>query len=178
MINLAYFHTVDLNTKRLMAKSNFERMIDLADEVFAAHNDPAQLEVDESVMERLEQIHPATLSDHIVGDGPVVWILLIPTTIDLMRKFVNQEITETELLDQTPLDVKYEALYLCSALVLPEYRRQGLATQVGTAAIKAICADHPIKYLFTWNFSREGEKLAQLASKNLELALLIRASNN
>lgn len=160
-----------------MAKSNFERMIDLADEVFAAHNDPAQLEVDESVMERLEQIHPSTLSDHVVGDGPVVWILLIPTTIELMGKFVNAEITETELLNQTPIGVKYEALYLCSALVLPEYRRQGLATQVGTAAIRQIMADHPIKYLFTWNFSREGEMLAQLASENLGLPLLIRTSN-
>ena len=152
-------------------------MIELADEVFAAHNDPAQLDVDEAVMERLERIHPATLSEHIVGNGPVVWILLVPTTIDLMSRFVNQEITETELLDQTPLGIKYEALYLCSALVLPEYRRQGLATQVGTAAIKEICADHPIKYLFTWNFSREGEMLAQLASENLGLPLLIRPSN-
>ena len=37
-------------------KSNFERMIDLAGEVFAAHNDPTQLDVDEDVIEKLEQV--------------------------------------------------------------------------------------------------------------------------
>ena len=148
-----------------MALSNFERMIQLADDVFSAHNDPAQLEVDEKVMERLERIHPATLSEHIEGDGPVVWILLIPTTIELMNRFVAGEISETELLNKTQLDIKYEALYLCSALVLPEYRKKGLATKVGMEAIKSIRKDHPIKYLFTWNFSKEGENLANLAAK-------------
>ena len=157
-----------------MAASNFERMIALADEVFSAHNDPAQLEVDEAVMERLERIHPATLSEHVVGNGPVVWILLIPTTTELMNKFVAEDISETELLNQTPLGIKYEALYLCSALVLPEYRRQGLATKVGTEAINSIRKDHPIKYLFTWNFSKEGADLSELASETLKLPLLQR----
>jgi len=150
-------------------------MIELADEVFSAHNDPAQLDVDEAVMKQLERIHPRTLSEHIEGDGPVVWILLIPTTIALMNKFVVEAISEKELLDQTPLDIKYEALYLCSALVLPAYRRKGLATQVGTEAINEICKEHPIKYLFTWSFSKEGGDLSELASKQFSLPLLKRA---
>lgn len=157
---------------------NLQRMIALADEVFSAHNDPAQLDVDEKVMKRLERIHPSTLSEYIEGDGPVVWILLIPTTIELMTKFIAEEISEKELLAQTPLDIKYEALYLCSALVLPEYRRKGLAIQVGTEAVNEIRKDHPIKYLFTWNFSKEGAILADLASKTLALPLLKRPSKN
>ena len=157
-----------------MAKSNFERMIQLADEVFSAHNDLAQLEVDEAVMRRLEQIHPATLSEHVEGDGPVVWILLIPTTKDLMDRFVAEEISETELLNKTPLKGKYEALYLCSALVLPEWRKKGLATKVGLEAMKQIRADHPIQYLFTWNFSPEGASLADNAARHEGLPLLKR----
>ena len=154
--------------------TNFERMIQLAEEVFSAHNDPAQLDVDEEIMARLEQIHPATLSEYIEGDGPVVWILLIPTTIDLMNRFIKEEISETELLDQTPLSIKYEALYLCSALVLPEFRRKGLATKVGLEAIKQIRAGHPIKFLFTWSFSEEGSLLAKNAAQFLGLPLLER----
>jgi hypothetical protein len=157
-----------------MAKSNFERMIQLADEVFSAHNDPAQLEVDEAVMKRLERIHPATLSEHVEGNGPVVWILLIPTTVDLMNRFVAEEISETELLNKTPLNAKYEALYLCSALVLPEWRKKGLASKVGMEAITQIRADHPIKYLFTWNFTPEGASLADNAAKHEGLPLLKR----
>lgn len=114
-----------------MSHTNFDRMIQLAEDVFSAHNDPAQLDVDEKVMARLERIHPATLSEHVEGDGPVVWILLIPTTIDLMNRFVAEEISETELLNQTPLEIKYEALYLCSALVLPEFRRKGYPAHSG-----------------------------------------------
>jgi hypothetical protein len=36
-----------------MGKSNFERMLQLADEVFATKNDPNQLDVNEEVMEHL-----------------------------------------------------------------------------------------------------------------------------
>jgi len=161
-----------------MAKSNFERMIDLADEVFSAQNDPAQLQVDEDVMKRLQSLHSATLSDHEEGDGPVVWILLIPTTVDLMKRFVAEEISETELLNQTPLNIKYNALYLCSALVLPEWRKKGLATKVGQEAIRQIRADNPIQYLFTWNFSKEGANLAEMAAAYEKLPLLKRPVRN
>jgi hypothetical protein len=154
--------------------NNFERMVKLAGEVFAAQNDPTQLDVDEDVMEKLQKIHPATLSDYEDGDGPVVWILLIPTTIDLMQQFVSGNISETELLNKTPLNVPYQALYLCSALVLPEYRHKGLATKVGLEAIQQIRNDHPIEYLFTWSFSKEGANLAHLAANTEGLKLLER----
>lgn len=154
--------------------SNFERMIQLADEVFSAHNDPQQLDVDEQVMERLEKLHPATLSEHIEGDGPVVWILLIPTTKELMFRFIAEEISEKELLNLTPLNAQYDALYLCSALVLPEWRKKGLATQTGLNAIAQIRKDHPIQYLFTWNFSIEGANLANAAAAYEKLQLFKR----
>ncbi|MDB5282398.1 MAG: GCN5-related N-acetyltransferase (GNAT)-like protein [Bacteroidota bacterium] len=154
--------------------SNFERMIQLAEDVFSTHNDPAQLDVDEKVMEQLQRLHPATLSQHDEGDGPVVWILLIPTTIELMNQFIAEKISESELLYKTPLNIKYEALYLCSALVLPEFRKKGLATKTGLAAIHQIRATHPIKYLFTWSFSKEGAIVATKAAEHEGLPLLER----
>ena len=78
-------------------KSNYERLIELADEVFAVRQDPEQLDVDETVIEKLQSIHPATLSDKDFGEGPVLWILLIPTTAALMNRFLNHEINEREL---------------------------------------------------------------------------------
>jgi hypothetical protein len=41
-----------------MAISNFERLIQMADNFFAAKSDPQQLDVDWKVLERLKQIHP------------------------------------------------------------------------------------------------------------------------
>jgi GNAT superfamily N-acetyltransferase len=154
-----------------MSKSNFERMLQLADEVFAVKNDPDQLDVNQEVLERLMQIHPATVSEYDDGNGPVAWILLIPTTLDLMNQFLDNKISEKQLFDQTPLDTKYEALYLCSALVLEEYRRKGIAKQLTLQAIENIRKDHPLKALFVWTFSKEGDLGAEALSRYTSLPL-------
>jgi predicted GNAT family acetyltransferase len=144
-----------------MPLSNLERMIQLAEDVFAIRTDPNQLSVDDKVMKRLRQIHPATMSEYDDGKGPVAWILVFPTTLDLMNKFIEHEISEKELFELTPLQTKYEALYLCSALVLEEYRGKGIAKKLTIRAVESIRKDHPIKALFVWPFSKEGESLAE-----------------
>jgi GNAT superfamily N-acetyltransferase len=155
---------------------NFDKMLRLADEFFSVRTDPDQLNVTPAVIDRLKQIHPATLSDESTADGPVVWILLIPTTGVLMNRFLAREINERELLDLTPAPGVYAALYLCSALVLPEYRRKGLAAKVAGDAVAAIRRDHPITTLFYWEFSGEGRRLAEAISRECGLPLLVRAA--
>jgi hypothetical protein len=151
-----------------MALSNFDRMIQLAEDVFAYKSDPNQLDVDEDVMKKLLRIHPSTVSEFDDGNGPVAWVLLIPTTLDLMHRFLEHKISEKELFDLTPENSIYDALYLCSALVLEEYRRKGIAKQLSLTAIENIRNQHPIKALFVWAFSSEGdlssETIARLAS--------------
>lgn len=154
-----------------MALSNYERIIQLSDEVFSSRTDPDQLNVDEKVMERLELIHPNTLSEYDDGNGPVCWILCIPTTLDLMSKFIEQKISERELYELTPLNSKYEAIYLCSALLLEEFRGKGIAQKLAVQALENIKTDHPIKALFFWAFSKEGEKLAEKLSGLVGLPL-------
>ena len=68
-----------------MSTSNLERLIQLADNVFAAKNDPDQLDVDWQVLEQLRKIHPSTVSDFDEGMGPVAWVLLIPTTWTMLK---------------------------------------------------------------------------------------------
>ena len=154
-----------------MAPSNYERMIQLSDEVFSSRTDPHQLNVNENVMEHLQLIHSDTISEYDDGNGPVCWILCIPTTLDLMNKFINKEISERELYELTPLNTKYEAIYLCSALLLEEFRGKGIAQRLGVKALENIKIDHPIKALFFWSFSKEGEKLAEKVSSLIGLPL-------
>lgn len=154
-----------------MALSNFERMIQLSDEVFSSRIDPDQLNVNENVMERLQLIHPDTISEYDDGNGPVCWILCIPTTLDLMTKFINQKISEKELYELTLPNTKYEAIYLCSALLLEEFRGKGIAQNLAVKAIESINIDHSIKALFYWAFSKEGEKLAEKVSGLIGLPL-------
>lgn len=154
-----------------MPLSNFERMIQLAEDVFAAKDDPNQLDVNQEVIEHLQKIHPATVSEYDDGKGPVAWVLLIPTTLELMHQFLENKISEKELYELTPLHIKYEALYLCSGMVLEEYRRKGIAKQLALKAVENIRKDHPIKALFTWAFTKEGDLAAEALAKQISLPL-------
>jgi hypothetical protein len=154
-----------------MALSNFERLIRLADEVFAVKSDPSQLDVNPEVRARLLKIHPNTLSEYNEGNGPVAWLLLIPTTLNLMNRFLCKEISEKELFEQTPLNTKYETIYLCSALVLEEYRRKGLTQNLALSAIENIRKTHPLKAAFVWAFSPEGDLAAETIALLAKLPL-------
>lgn len=154
-----------------MPLSNLERMIQLAETVFATANDPNQLDVNPEVIERLLQLHPSTVLEHDDGNGPVAWVLVIPTTHDLMKRFLACEISERELFNLTPLNAPYEALYLCSALVLEEYRRTGIAKRLTLHAVESIRNDHPIESLFVWPFSEEGDRASETIARIASLPL-------
>jgi GNAT superfamily N-acetyltransferase len=150
-------------------------MIQLAEEFFATKNDPSQISIDQRVMRRLKRIHPSTMTEKSTSKGPIAWILIIPTTHTLMEQFITKKINERELLNKTPLRVKYDSIYLCSALVLPEYRGRGLAKSLMIKAIKSIKKTHPIDCLFYWAFSVAGKKLAVSVAKELSLHLYKKA---
>lgn len=150
-------------------------MLQLVDEIFSTRTDPDQLQVDEKVIARLQQLHPATLSEHNVN-GPVVWILIIPTISELMEKFLSGKISEQELFEQTKPDPdgnreKFDCIYLCSASVLPEYRNKGLAKKLTIAAIQSIQKDFQIKTLFVWPFTKEGNALAEKIAEEVGMEL-------
>ena len=157
-----------------MSLTKFERMMELVEEVFATKEDPDQLDVNEDIIEGLQKLHPATLSEYNEGDGPIAWILLIPTTQELMQLFVEKKISEKELYELTKPGIKYDALYLCSGLVLEEYRRKGIARNLTLDAIKKIREEHPLKALFVWSFSKEGDIAAEAIAREVSLPLFKR----
>jgi ribosomal protein S18 acetylase RimI-like enzyme len=155
-----------------MGTKNFERMIQLAEEAFDVRNDPEQLDVNEKTIKKLHKLHPSTLAEYKDDNGPAVWILLIPTTTEVMEQFLENKINEQQLLDNTPVNADYTSIYLCSAMTLPEYRRKGIAKRLTIEAINAIRKDHPIKNLFVWPFSKEGDILAEHIAQTAGLPLL------
>lgn len=157
-----------------MALSNFERMIQMAEDVFAVKSDPDQLNVNEEILAHLRAIHPATVIEYNDSKGPVVWILILPTSLDLMNKFIDRNITEKQLLDLTPVNIMYEALYLCSAMTIPEYRKKGLTKRLTLEAFEKIRKTHPIQKLFVWPFTKEGEALANAIAHSVSLPLFKR----
>jgi GNAT superfamily N-acetyltransferase len=146
-------------------------MIRLAEEFFDMKSNPDQLSVDGESMGRLKEIHPATMSEEKDENGPIAWVLVIPTTHAVMEAFTLGEINERELLDRTPPGGVYDALYLCSALVLPEHRGKGLARRLTSRAVSAISRDHPVRSLFYWSFSGAGDALAAAVAREFDLPL-------
>ncbi len=153
---------------------NYRRLVQMADDVFSVKSDPTQLDVNEEVIKHLKKIHPATVSEYSDENGPVAWLIIIPTTEDLIRKFIEGTITERELYDLTPLNRKYEAIYLSSALVLEEYRRKGIIKDLALKAIAEVRKDHPIRFLCSWPFTEEGNMASDKISKLTSLPLLKR----
>ena len=149
-------------------------MRELADEFFETKNDPAQITVTEEIIGRLREIHPATLTEESEADGPIAWILVIPTTFEVMEEFVDKTINERELLTSVIPGQRYDAVYLCSALVLPEHRGKGLARRLAVKAVRAIQKEHPIIYLFYWSFSVEGDRLANSLAREFDMPLFRR----
>ena len=159
-----------------MPLTNYQRLIKLAEEVFDFRNDPDQLNVDQEIVARLKEIHPATMSEFSDENGPVAWLLVIPTTTDLMNRFVSKEISEKELFELTPLDAKYETIYLCSGLVLEVYQRKGIIKDLAIKAIEDIRKDHPVQCLFNWAFTEGGDRAAEALARLTGLPLYKRTT--
>jgi GNAT superfamily N-acetyltransferase len=146
-------------------------MIRLAEQFFETKSDPTQISITRESVRKLKRIHPSTLREKKDKKGPIAWVVVIPTTHDLMDEFITKKINEQELLDRTPVRRRYDALYLCSALVLPEHRGKGLARLLICRAIKSIQKEQAIKHLFYWAFSAEGKRLAVSVARQFGLPL-------
>lgn len=157
-----------------MNQNNLHRLLQLVEETFDVKNDPEQLDVNQAVITRLQQMHPCAMTEITNDDGPIAWALLIPTTTDVMNRFLLKEISEKQLYELTPIDAKFETVYLCSAIVLPEFRRKGLLKMVLTDAILEIRNEHPIESLFVWAFTQEGDLAAQKIADLVGLPLFKR----
>jgi len=107
---------------------------------------------------------------------PISWVVVLPTQAELMEKFLKGEINESELLDLTKSQDRYEALYICAAFTVPEHRRKGFVLQMFKEALDAIPHTDDAK-LFAWPFSNEGRKIIEKLNQVLGVKILIKTNN-
>ena len=157
-----------------MASGSIERMIRLAEESFHASEDPSVVGVTDVMIDRLRRMHPSTVSEECDEAGPIAWVLLLPTTHELIARFLAKSLTERQLFEATPDDATYDVVYMSSALVLPEYQRRGIARRLIIDAVRSIGKDHPIRELAFWPFSAEGRLLAESVARECRLPLFER----
>jgi hypothetical protein len=160
-----------------MANDNFARMVQLAEGFFETKSDPSQLSIDENVMAELHTLHRASMGEELNADGPVAWTIVLPATHSIMDDFISKKISEKEILELALKEKQFTTVYLCSALVLPEFRQQSLAKHLLIHSISEIQKEHSIDTLFFWAFSKEGKRLALSVAQALHLPLLQRNEN-
>jgi len=145
-------------------KLNEAKLYDLIDDVFDTKNDSTQIGFSEADIEKMMALHPATLQEAANEDGPYAWVAVIPTSSVLMHQFLSGAIDERQLFEQTSPSAANDVAYLCSAIVLPEFRRSGVALRLTVQAIDSMKRDLPIRYALVWPFSEQGELLAKKAA--------------
>ncbi len=108
----------------------------------------------------------------------VGFTFIIPSTKRLMEDFISKRITENQMFEQIKKKVNYgnfEAIYLCSAFIKPEYRKKGMAFEAFIKSIKKITCKRKVKpILFYWKFTEEGEGLSKKIAKKLGLKIKMR----
>jgi GNAT superfamily N-acetyltransferase len=157
-----------------MNKEAFEKVLKMSEEFFGTESDPEQMSVSEESARKLWSIHPDTVLYAFEGGEPVAWVVIVPTSADVMEKFLAKKISERDLLDLAAAEKKFEALYVCGAFVLPDYRRKGYAKELLLKGIRILSQGKDIP-LYAWVYSDEGRKLTESLSRTLGKEIISRS---
>ncbi len=138
------------------SKEVLKKSREVAELIFGTKDDPQQIPIGDS-REKLKKLNENCFLYEVDDqDNLISWIVVMPTTEELMQKFLKKEINERELFEKTPIGVEYTALYFCSAITLPEYRGKGYARNLRLEAFSRFNAKD--MQLFSWPVTKDGLK--------------------
>ena len=141
-------------------------MREIAEKIFGTSVDPTQIPITEESADKLNKLTSHWLKYRLDENrNPLSWVVVVPTTKEIAARFLRGEITERQILEEAiPLD-KYSALYLCSAITIPENRGKGLASELIKEAIHEIPKTDDY-ILFAWPYTKEGEMFIKKMQKD------------
>jgi hypothetical protein len=131
----------------------------VAEAIFGTESDPDQIPINLDSVEKLDKLCKGWLETRLNDENePVSWVLVFPTQKDVAIRFIKKEITERQILDLTLPAEHYDAVYLASAITLPEQRGKGYASELLLKAINNMPVSKDA-LLFAWPWSEDGEAL-------------------
>lgn len=152
------------------------KMEKIAEKFFGTVQDPTQIPINKSSREKLYKLSSSSIVWKLDKKGePISWIISIPTTVSLMKAFLNHKITERALFQKTKPQKSYSAIYLCSAFTLPKYRGEGLAPKLIKISIESIAHKNNF-HLFSWPTTEGGSSVVKKLEKSLGKKVQIRVS--
>jgi len=143
---------------------------------FKTENDSEQAKITEKRRDWFMREFPEAANVIKVDDKIIGSTLVLPCTLRLMNLFISKNINEEQLFQELERTASYsniETIYFCSAIIVPEFRRKGLATQAVEKSIKKMLSKtkNKVKTIFYWGYSNEGSALAGKIAKDLGLEL-------
>jgi hypothetical protein len=156
-----------------MDEQILNKIISVDEKFFRTTNDSQQIPITKEALDKILQLHSNAFLYKLENNEPISWVVVVPTSKDLADKFLNDEISERELLDLTKPQLVYEAIYLCSATTMPEHRRKGYVIEMMKEAIGSIPHKEDVK-LFAWAYSPEGKALMEKAAREFGVKIWIK----
>jgi len=139
--------------------------MDIAERYFGTASDQDQIPITMESLDKLVSIDEDAILIKTDEHGePISWVVVIPTGKETMELFLDNAITEKELFDRAVAENKREALYLCAAFTVPEYRGKGYAQELFSRAVKKFAPTRETD-LFAWIYSPEGQGLFEAGKK-------------
>ena len=150
-----------------------DEMMRVAESIFGTRNDPNQMPITMDSWNKLQKLNENCVLYEEENGKLISWGVVVPTTKDIVNDFLADKITERELLEKTLPDQNYSALYLCSAITIPEFRKQGHAKKLTLEAIARIPLTTDAT-LFAWPFTEDGKLALQKINSELNKKILIK----
>lgn len=158
-----------MNRDEILAKE-----MKIAEEFFGTENDPGQIPITSESINKLDKLCSGWLASELdENNEPISWAIAMPTQKQLADDFLNNKISERELLDLTvPADI-YDAVYFVSVITVPEYRGKGLGTKVAKRVLQNMSLTNDALY-FVWPTSNEGMALVKKIKNELGVEIKLK----
>ena len=156
-----------------MNEEILQKIMTITERFFETATDPEQIPTKKDSLRKLLALHPGTFQYRIENNEPVSWVMVLPTSNALAEKFLQDQITERELLDMTEPQPEYDAIYLCAAFTVKGYRRKGHVLDMLKDALCTIPHAQNVK-IFAWPYSDEGEFLIRRLERELGTTIHIK----
>lgn len=160
--------------KKEISEKDFWDVCKLHFEEFNVDKDLEQIQSESISWERLincecEQECIIKESERVLGSS-----YIILTSNELADKFLSAEINENDLLLNSRKIKKFDCIYLCSAIILPEFRNKGFIFESSKRVIANSIEEFGMQFpkLFYWPFSNIGEKLSKKIANYFKFEIL------
>lgn len=164
----------------LLSREDLLASAAIAEDAFRTAEDPTQVQIRPGGGTWLIDNIPECMRVIRYDKQVVGSTLIVPTSREVMQLFLNKKINEAELFARVRAAAApiWEAIYLCSAVLLPEHRGKGVATTSAMLSIDWVLANkNPRPDFYVWPTNADGMHATQrmkelLAKRGLTVFVL------